>query len=97
MSAGKFVGEGSFSWALALLKEGEKVARRGWNGKGMWLVLQPTTPSVEMREGSVYRKAGLKEVQIDGHIDVYTAQGTMQPGWLASQADLLATDWEVVK
>jgi hypothetical protein len=29
-------------------------------------------------------------------IGMKTAQGTMQPGWLASQADMLASDWEVV-
>ena len=31
--------EGSFGWALEKLKSGMKVARKGWNGKGMWLIL----------------------------------------------------------
>jgi len=33
----------------------------------------------------------------DPVIVMYTAQKTHQPGWLASQADILAEDWEVVK
>jgi len=35
-------------------------------------------------------------VDINPHIDMFTADGSMQPGWLASQADMLATDWCVV-
>lgn len=49
-----------------------------------------------MAEGTDYQKAGLTAVCIDPHIDMYTAKGTMQPGWLASQADMLADDWMVV-
>lgn len=29
-------------------------------------------------------------------ICMYTAQGKHQPGWLASQADMLAEDWNLV-
>jgi hypothetical protein len=36
----------------------------------------------------------------DGHFEpcivMFTAQGLHQPGWLASQADMLAHDWEAV-
>lgn len=32
----------------------------------------------------------------DPYIVMYTAQGTHQPGWLASQADMLAEDWILV-
>lgn len=87
---------GSFGWAIECLKEGLQVRRAGWNGKGMWLVLQSGS-SVILREGSCYHNAGLREVIIDPHIDMYTAGGTMQPGWLASQADMLASDWQIVR
>lgn len=30
-----------FSLALLHLKQGKKVARSGWNGKGMWIALTP--------------------------------------------------------
>ena len=88
--------EGSFGWAIQMLQEGHKVARAGWNGKGMWLILQSGS-QVELREGSCYYNAGLRNVTIDPHIDMFTAGGTMQPGWLASQADMLALDWCIVR
>ena len=87
--------------AIAAMRFGRKVARTGWNGKGMWLILVKGQ-SAELRGGTPYAAAlnsdgkTQSSVVIEPHIDMYTAQGTMQPGWLASQADLLATDWEVV-
>lgn len=57
-----------------------RVARKGWNGKGMWLALQTPDANSKMTEPYVYMS---------------TAQGGLIP-WLASQADLLATDWEIV-
>ena len=86
----------SFGLAIEALKKGYKVARSGWNGKGMWLILQ-TGSEVTLREGTCYHKAGLKHVKIDSHIDMFTAAGTMQPGWLASQADILSDDWQIIK
>ena len=86
-----------FGEALDLLHLGYKVAREGWNGKGMWLIYVPSS-EVEIKEGTPYSKAGLSgTVKINGHIDMKTATGEMQPGWLASQTDMLAEDWvEVV-
>lgn len=95
-SADEFSSTGSFGWAVDMLKLGHKVARAGWNGKGMWLILQSGS-EVELREGSCYYNAGLRHVTIDPHIDMFTAGGTMQPGWLASQADMLASDWQIVR
>lgn len=85
-----------FGGAIAALKNGQKVARSGWNGKGMWLVLVPGSINVEFRDGSPYREAGLAQADINPHIDMMTATGQMQPGWLASQTDMLADDWSVV-
>ena len=95
-NAYKESGNLSFGDAIAYLKLGFKVARAGWNGKGMWLILQ-TGSEVTLREGTCYHKAGLKHVKIDPHIDMFTAAGTMQPGWLASQADILSDDWQIIK
>lgn len=85
-----------FSDALKALKAGNIIQRSGWNGKGMWLVLVPGTPQVQFREGSPYQAAGLVQSDINPHIDMFTADGKMQPGWLASQTDMLADDWQVV-
>ena len=90
----------TFGLAIEALKQGKKVSRAGWNGKGMWLVLVPGTKAVEFTEGSPYMKAGLTHGEILPHIDMYTvnAEGrrAMLPGWLASQTDMLAEDWEIV-
>ena len=76
--------DGSFSDALQALKDGKRVARRGWNGKGMWLVL--LQPAISHLHGH----------PVEPCIGMKTATGRMQPGWLASQNDLLADDWEVL-
>ncbi|WP_339479094.1 DUF2829 domain-containing protein [Pseudomonas sp. RL_5y_Pfl2_73] len=87
----------SFGLAIEALKMGKCVARAGWNGKGMWLVLDPGSVVSEVREGSAYHKAGVTGAfTINPHIDMKTATGEMQPGWLASQTDMLADDWQLV-
>lgn len=90
----------TFGLAIEALKQGNKVARAGWNGKGMWLVLVPGCEAVEFTEGSPYKQAGLTHGEILPHIDMWTvnAEGrrAMLPGWLASQTDMLAEDWALV-
>lgn len=87
----------TFSEALEALKAGYKVARAGWNGKGMWLLLVPGSPNIKPVAGTPYSNAGItSEVSINPHIDMRTATGEMQPGWLASQTDMLADDWKII-
>jgi len=87
-----------FGHAIAALIAGKKVGRAGWNGKNMFLVYVPGTPNAPITAGTPYAAAlkGHASITIDPHIDMFTAKGTMQPGWLASQADILATDWETI-
>ncbi|MGG1071127.1 DUF2829 domain-containing protein [Priestia megaterium] len=87
-----------FGQALVALKNGEKVARKGWNGKGMWIVLMP---SLYLEAGVVNGRTSKhlgQGVDLDSqpYIAMFTADKKWQPGWLASQADLLAEDWEIV-
>lgn len=70
----------AFPTALDALKSGYRVARSGWNGKGMWLALQRPDAHSKMTLPYIYMR---------------TAQGDLVP-WLASQTDLLAEDWELV-
>lgn len=86
----------SFGHALLALEAGHRVARAGWNGKGMFLVYVPGTPGVEFKDGSPYRNAGIVMTDINPHIDMFTADACFQPGWLASQTDMLAKDWTIV-
>jgi len=84
----------TFGEAIEMLKQGRKVARKGWKNK--FLVYVPGS-NIDVREGTPYWNAGVRgKIRINGHIDMYIAKGIMQPGWIASQADMLATDWEAV-
>lgn len=75
-----------FGEAIKALKEGKSVARKGWNGKGMFLYL------IEYGYGEYEH-----EPTITSSIAMKTAQNTIVIGWLASQTDMLAEDWEIVK
>lgn len=70
----------TFGEAIAALKEGKRVSRTGWNGKGMWLELQVPDAHSKMTLPYIYMK---------------TAQDDLVP-WLASQTDVLAEDWGIV-
>lgn len=84
-----------FGWALDCLKNGKAVARKGWNGKGMFLTLQPgsTVEGQMMRNEPAKQFYGDNKVNIAAHIDMKAADGTYVVGWLASQTDMLAEDW----
>jgi hypothetical protein len=97
MSAQKLNSNLNFGDAIEALKSGNKVARLGWNGRGMWLLLVAGSKGIRPVAGTPYSNAGLTDkVDIEAHIDMHTAQGNMQPGWLASQTDMLADDWMVI-
>lgn len=66
--------------AVFMLQSGKRVARSGWNGKGMYLELQIPDANSKMTLPYVY---------------MFTAQRDLVP-WLCSQTDLLASDWEIV-
>lgn len=87
-----------FGEALKELKAGKAVARMGWNGKGMFLTLQngSTVDGKDMRNELAKNYYGDNKVKIQGHIDMKSADGTYIVGWLASQTDMLAEDWEIV-
>ena len=94
----------NFGTALELIKHGQKVRRTGWNGNNMFLVLaggysvlpenlRPHSPiTAENLEDF-----GVKEMEIVPHIDMWTAQKTYMTGWVPSQLDLFANDWELIK
>lgn len=89
----------SFGKAIEALKEGKCVSRKGWNGKGMFLTLQPGSEvdGDNMRnEGAKNFYAGCK-CSIAPHIDMKAADETYVVGWLASQTDMLAEDWMIVE
>jgi hypothetical protein len=89
----------NFGEAIEVLKQGKKVAREGWNGKGMYLVLMEGYPSTAAN-AMTREKHNLPEgslVTVNPYIVMKTATGELQPGWLASQTDMLANDWQIIK
>jgi len=87
-------GRMDFSGALLALKAGSRVARAGWNGKGMFLFLVPGSTFVVNRLPLLGIYPEGTEVKYHAHVDMKTAQGDVVP-WLCSQTDMLAQDWEV--
>lgn len=86
-----------FGEALNFLRAGDSLARTGWNGKGMFIILQKgypegvpanlnTATALKIEEGTM--------VKILPYIHFKTANGELVP-WVASHSDLLAEDWKV--
>lgn len=83
-----------FGWALEMLRQGNRVMRLGWNGKGAWLVLVHASfwrvhlaPDYDTNAGGAI---------LSPWIGMKTADDKFVP-WLASQTDVLAEDWCIVE
>jgi hypothetical protein len=92
----------TFGHAVEMAKAGRKVARHGWNGKGMWVIYNPGSEGKthSMFDGSVYKTHGVDECEILPHFDMYTVNSegrrAMLVGMPFSSSDIVATDWVVV-
>lgn len=84
----------TFGDALEALKKGARVARKGWNGKGMYVLLGRDNEFTTDANLSAFDN---QDVEVGYMLVMKTAQDTFQPGWLASQADMLAEDWYIVE
>ena len=90
--------------AIAYARAGKRIARLGWNGKNMYVYMTEgrtipldkwtaKMPSQELTE--VEKERGY--VIVKPHLDMMNAQGERIIGWSASQTDMLADDWYVIK
>lgn len=92
-----------FGLALEALKKGKRVARAGWNGKGMWLSLSCNGTRDVAAENfwsphnAQFAKENGGSAKVLPSITMKTATGEILMGWLASQTDMLADDWMVVE
>ena len=84
----------NFGLALEAVKNGKRVAREGWNGKGQYVFL---ADDVEFHTDADISEFNGGEVSVGHMLVLRTAQGNLQPGWLASQSDMLAEDWYIVE
>lgn len=99
----------TFGEALEALNRGAFVARKGWNGRGMFIYkVEASDPTYEQLHGRckdaidyVHSQDGelhhvQETVHVNAHIDMKAADGSIVVGWLASQTDMQADDWYVV-
>ena len=81
-----------FDDAIRYLKRGLKVARKGWNGKNQYIQLA-THISYKTKEGDI---VNCEHDAMGNKAIAFVGTSGVQIGWLASQADMLATDWNFV-
>lgn len=91
----------TFGFAIEALKKGLKVARKGWNGKGMYLwlkhaiIIKSDWCKDPMLKEIVDANGG--ETEALGTICMKTADNKILSGWLASQTDVLSEDWVIIE
>lgn len=79
----------NFGKAIENLKQGYKVKRAGWNGKGIFIALKKASKDEAMTHDYIYiDTTGLQTTNSDAPLD--------RVPWLASQTDMLSEDWELV-
>ena len=98
----KMVENLNYGQALEALKEGKRVSRKGWNGKGMFIFQRPADkldkdfiPKVKSLPETV--KTFLvdqgRDIEFLAYLCMWSATGEVVNGWLASQTDMLSNDW----
>jgi hypothetical protein len=104
----------NFGEALQAAKKGELITRSGWNGKGMFVFLDPGWVDLPLQDllldeitpagvKSFYKNKFRNQTVKEGHKPIIkftpvlcmkAADDTIVTGWLASQTDMLAEDWQ---
>ena len=83
----------TFGVAIEAAKKGKRIARKGWNGKGQYVELAKAI-SYKSPAGAV---VNAEHDAIGNQALAFVGTSGVQMGWLASQADMLADDWEIVE
>lgn len=95
-----------FGHAIEAAKQGHKIARAGWNGKNMFVVVMPALNLPPFNTQDTHRKVNDRTAKWIGkdkplncvpYFAMYAANEDWVPGWLASQTDMLADDWQIVE
>ena len=101
-AAGRPIDGMTFGQAIEAMKQGKKVARKGWNGKGMYIWVMPGStitncPNITDPHLKAISDANDGTVVFVGSVRMKTATGEVLTGWLASQTDMLSEDWVIVE
>jgi len=89
----------NFGQALEAMKSGKKVARKGWNGKGMFAFYQKAYPDGIPINKNTSEATGIPEGTVCSfrpYFMLKTAQDDFAH-WVPSTSDILAEDWEVIE
>jgi len=93
----------TFGEALEALKQGKRVQRVGWNGKGMFLFLLPASDGIPTKvihdpalKAVIESEVGGETFDALGSIRMFTADKKVLTGWLASQTAMLSEDWRIL-
>lgn len=84
----------NFENALTALKNGSKICRAGWNGKGMFLYMVPAGTYPAQTEIAKLEFGG--EVPYEPYIAIKTVQGMVSAGWRPTSMDMFADDWQIL-
>lgn len=82
----------NFGEAIIAVKNGNKIQRNGWNGKNQYVELA-TCISYKNAKGEI---VNCNHDAIGNKALAFVGTSGVQIGWLASQSDMLATDWQIV-
>lgn len=83
----------NFGQALELLKEGKKLARAGWNGRGMFVFFVPGSTFQVNRPPLLGIYPEGTTITYRPHIDIKNVDGSIST-WVPSIDDVMAEDWE---
>lgn len=83
----------NFGEAIIAMRKGKKLQRKGWNGKEQYIELAKNISYVNA-DGEVIN---CNHENIGNCAIAFVGTSGVQMGWLASQADMLADDWQIVK
>jgi hypothetical protein len=92
----------NFGQAIEAMKQGKRVARTGWNGKGMFVYLLPASNMPVSSITDETPKQMIEEKIFNDTVDflpairMFTADKKILTGWLASQTDMLSEDWYIL-
>lgn len=95
----------NFGEAIEALKQDKKVARSGWNGKNMWLFMnrgrfdadKVDSTLIDGVSTGLFDPSGTDTTMVLPHLCMVAASGSLVTGWLASQTDILAEDWQTIE
>jgi hypothetical protein len=93
----------NFGTALEAVKSGSRIARDGWNGKNMYVFLNKGAMPNFVKSvfygpvrSNLFDMGAGGELVVMPSLAMKTADGSLVVGWLASQTDMLAEDWDVL-